>query len=79
MNLEPAHVENPHEGCIWNFSTGNPCCLDGGGHAWAVSASMEIREKSRVLESGREHLVHVSFCPDCGSKKRDFPWGAMSL
>ena len=77
MNLEPAHEEQLHEGST--FPMGDPCCLDGGGYAWAASASMEIREKNRVLESGREHLVHISFCPDCGSKKRDFPWGAMTL
>ena len=71
MNLEPAHEEQLHEGST--FPMGDPCCLDGGGHAWAVSASMEIREKNRVLESEAEHLVHAGFrCNRCSGKNEIF-------
>ena len=74
MNLEPAHEEQLHEGST--FPMGDPCCLDGGGHAWAVSASMEIREKNRVFGIWARASGPRQLLPRLRFKKTRFPLGS---
>ena len=77
MNLGLAHEEQLHEGST--FPMGDPCCLDGGGiclgrFRFHGDPGKESRFGIWARASGSRRLL-----PRLRFKKRDFPWGAMTL